>query len=68
MNPRHCLSAHQPNPPFQPTRVDVWLIFPAPSVRAAERGVRLFTEGNDEHGNHRKYIRPATVGSPGSVG
>ena len=27
MKPRHCLHAHPPNPPFQPTRVDVWLHF-----------------------------------------
>jgi len=38
MNPRHCLSAHPLNPPFQPTREDVWLIFLPPFARAAERG------------------------------
>ena len=38
MNTRHCLSAHQPNPPFQPTRVDVWRVQSDPSARAAERG------------------------------
>ena len=37
MNPRHCLSAHPPNPPFQPTREDVWLISLFPFARAAER-------------------------------
>jgi len=26
MNPRLCLSAHPPNPPFQPTRADVWRV------------------------------------------
>ena len=26
MQPRHCLIAHPPNPPFQPTRVDVWRV------------------------------------------
>ena len=26
MNTRHCISAHPPNPPFQPTRVDVWRV------------------------------------------
>jgi hypothetical protein len=24
--PWHCLSAHPPNPPFQPTRVSVWRV------------------------------------------
>ncbi len=38
MNNRHCFHAHPPNPPFQPTREDVWLIFLPPSARAAERG------------------------------
>ena len=26
MKPRHCLTVHPPNPPFQPTRVDVWRV------------------------------------------
>ena len=37
MQSRHCLFAHPPNPPFQPTREDVWLIFLVPLARAAER-------------------------------
>ncbi len=38
MNPRHCFSANPPNPPFQPTRVDVWHHCSGSSARAAERG------------------------------
>ena len=41
--PRPCLLAHPPNPPFQPTRDDAWLIFLAPLARAAERGRWAYT-------------------------
>jgi hypothetical protein len=39
LHTRHCISTHPPNPPFQPTRVNVWRVFIlAASARAAERG------------------------------
>ena len=33
----HSCISHQPNPPFQPTREDVWLIFLPIFARSAER-------------------------------
>ena len=38
MKPRHCLTAHQPNPAFEGTRVKLWFASPSHRRRAPQRG------------------------------
>jgi hypothetical protein len=49
MNTRHFLSAHPPNPQFQPTRVEIWRLYSGSFLVGGLNGVvRLKIE--------RKYV------------